>query len=171
MFFTADAGGFGRELWVTDGTPQDTRLVKDISPGAGSANPGQLTAAGNLLYFTVPGPNNTTRLWRSDGTAAGTFPLDTPLTTFDSFVALGGELYFGAHGQGYDTEFWKSDGTVGGTTEIKQISHFGFIGPMTLVNGAVQFAAQDDNRQLNLWQSDGTADATKIIQTGHGLSE
>jgi len=167
MYFTADAGGFGRELWQTDGTPQGTTLVKDINPGPGSSNPGQLTANGNLLYFTVPGTNSTAHLWRSNGTAAGTFQLDTSLTRFDSFVGLGGVLYFGGAGPGNDTEFWKTDGTPAGTIEVKQINHIpSFFGPLNVVNGLVQFYAQDDNRQLNLWQSDGTAEGTQIIAAG-----
>jgi len=32
VFFTADRGPVGRELWVTDGTQAGTRLVKDIYP-------------------------------------------------------------------------------------------------------------------------------------------
>ena len=30
LFFTHDDGIHGEELWVTDGTPEGTRLVKDI---------------------------------------------------------------------------------------------------------------------------------------------
>src|SRR5262249_32749884 len=33
LFFTADAGGVGRELWKSDGTPTGTVLVKDINTG------------------------------------------------------------------------------------------------------------------------------------------
>ena len=30
VFFTADDGSHGQELWSTDGTPEGTALVKDI---------------------------------------------------------------------------------------------------------------------------------------------
>src|SRR5437588_9403444 len=75
MFFTADAGGFGRELWQTDGTPQGTSLVKDINRGPGSSNPQNLTAVGNLMFFTATDPSGRNSLWRSDGTPAGTTEL------------------------------------------------------------------------------------------------
>ena len=35
VFFCANDGEHGRELWVSDGTAAGTRLVKDIRPGAG----------------------------------------------------------------------------------------------------------------------------------------
>src|SRR5262245_58459971 len=36
LYFTADDGSSGVELWRTDGTGPSTRLVKDINPGGGS---------------------------------------------------------------------------------------------------------------------------------------
>src|SRR5690349_12715982 len=32
VLFTADDGAHGREVWVTDGTPGGTSLLKDINP-------------------------------------------------------------------------------------------------------------------------------------------
>jgi len=34
LFFEADDGIHGRELWVTDGTPEGTSLVEDLCPGS-----------------------------------------------------------------------------------------------------------------------------------------
>ncbi len=72
LFFTADNGVNGTELWKSDGTEAGTVLVKDIRPGSSSSNLRSLTAVGNTLFFTADDGVNGRELWKSDGTAAGT---------------------------------------------------------------------------------------------------
>ncbi|HMP80329.1 MAG TPA: hypothetical protein PKD54_12820, partial [Pirellulaceae bacterium] len=43
VFFRANDGASGLELWKSDGTSAGTTLVKDIRPGSGWANPSELT--------------------------------------------------------------------------------------------------------------------------------
>jgi ELWxxDGT repeat protein len=78
LFFTADDGTHGDELWSTDGAPGNATLVRDIVPGPGSSNPRLLTAANHLqillnspagddgtLYFTVNDAVHGDQLWRT----------------------------------------------------------------------------------------------------------
>lgn len=44
--FSADDGVHGREVWVTDGTEDGTRLVEDARPGAEGSAPGQFVSLG-----------------------------------------------------------------------------------------------------------------------------
>ena len=54
LYFTANDGIHGNELWRTDGTSSGTVLVKDIQPGIGSSNPNQLTSAlGGSIYLSA----------------------------------------------------------------------------------------------------------------------
>src|SRR5215204_2346001 len=69
----------GEELWVTDGTSAGTRILEDICPGTCSSGPYPLGVInGVALLLADPEQHNDWYLWRSDGTEAGTYPLDVP---------------------------------------------------------------------------------------------
>ena len=74
LYFTADDGENGEELWVSDGTPQGTQLLADIYPGSDSANSYNwyLTELNDQLYFTADDGENGEELWVTDGTPDGT---------------------------------------------------------------------------------------------------
>jgi ELWxxDGT repeat protein len=72
MFFTAKSTAAGDELYVSDGTAEGTKLVKDINPGNADASPRYLVALDGKLYFQADDGTNGVELWVSDGTEAGT---------------------------------------------------------------------------------------------------
>jgi len=72
LFFAADDGLNGRELWASDGTAAGTVLVKDINPGAGDSAPYELATVNGTLFFRADDGTTGEELWTSDGTAAGT---------------------------------------------------------------------------------------------------
>lgn len=53
LYFVADDGLHGKELWVSDGTPGGTEMVVDSIPGPSSGNPAWLTAEGGALYLSM----------------------------------------------------------------------------------------------------------------------
>jgi ELWxxDGT repeat protein len=76
IFFMANDGTNGNELWVTDGTAVNTVMVKDINPGAVSSmeldslNDWIYTSSG--LFFSAKDGTHGYELWKSDATSGGT---------------------------------------------------------------------------------------------------
>ena len=64
LYFAADDGVHGTELWSTDGTPEGTGLVYDIWPGSEGSGPAWLVAAKGYLYFTADDGEHGRQLWQ-----------------------------------------------------------------------------------------------------------
>jgi ELWxxDGT repeat protein len=109
LFFSADDRTHGIELWRSDGTGQGTRLVRDIDPGSPSSSPKYLTIVNGTLFFEAGGPG-ASKLWQSNGTAAGTQKFDLvpgPNGAFVSQLAnVGGTLFFSARDTLHGLEPW-----------------------------------------------------------------
>ncbi len=179
VFFRADDGIHGQELFVTDGTAAGTRLVKDIRPGRGSGiiidppyyNPTGLAATSDAVYFAA-NDGAALRLWRSDGTAEGTravqaqnAPAGLPSSP-RHLTAIGDTVYFVGNYASTGPQLWKTDGTDAGTVMVKRIG--------TTLNGAniqhvaafgdrVVFSAGEPDTGQELWISDGTEAGTRVI--------
>src|SRR5262249_12819330 len=73
LYFSANNGVNGNELWKSAGTAAGTRMLKDIHPGSLPSNPSYLTVVTNgttsTLFFAATDGAHGTELWKSDGTA------------------------------------------------------------------------------------------------------
>jgi ELWxxDGT repeat protein len=111
LFFAANDGVRGWELWKTDGTVTGTVLVRDIAPGPAFSRPESLTVAGGRLYFTATDGKHGLELWTSDGTAEGTTMvqdiLHGPASSWPrNLVAADGKLFFTANDGEHGRELW-----------------------------------------------------------------
>jgi ELWxxDGT repeat protein len=161
VYFTEEDTWHGTELWKTDGTYAGTTLVADLTPGVDSTSfPGTFAVLNGTLYFTAltgPPTAQTSGLWKSDGTAAGTVLVTSPGA--ENLIAGNGFLYFTR-----DAELWRSDGTAAGTVRVTTVDP----NPTALSNvgGSLFFTTDNPSRtgDSELWRSDGTAGGT-VLET------
>ena len=163
----------GHELWQTNGTPEETRLVADIDPThytrysggqmitlPSSGKPEDMEAINGQLFFSAYTTEVGREPWRSDGTNEGTYLLKDIRPGFDvysnkpnssgaqMFTGLGNLALFKAD-DGSDSsilqELWASDGTPEGTVNIKSpyVPLLDRIDELITANGRVFFTASD----------------------------
>ena len=126
LFFVADDGASGPELWKSDGSEAGTVRIKDIRPGPEGSDPFQLTAVGATLFFSADDGTSGRELWTSDGTETGTVRVkDIRSGTTGShpaaLTAMTGLLFFTADDGETGREIWRSNGTEAGTTLLKDV--------------------------------------------------
>ena len=171
LFFSADDGSNGRELWKSDGTAAGTVLVKDVRPN-GSSFPSKLTAVGSTLFFVADDGNGGVELWKSDGTANGTvlvkdIAAGAATSSPDVLTPLGGTLFLAADDGTHGKELWKSDGTAAGTVMVIDLwsgPGHGYPLSITALGALVLVVADDGVVGQSLWRSDGTPQGTALVK-------
>jgi ELWxxDGT repeat protein len=177
LFFTANDGTHGRELWKSNGTTAGTVLVKDVTPGAwGGVR--FLEVTDDSLFFANSitfSAGSSHAYWRSNGTEAGT-TLVTEIEGFD-LTAYKGDVYF-IDGYAGDppnsTRLMKVGPGTGGVITVKQLrTDYGpgyggvyFLREHNVFLYTASGALLRDEEcclEYKLWKSDGTAAGTTAI--------
>ena len=157
--FSALAAAQGTPYLVADLTTQPAAPVFAIDAGA---------VAGSFS-IALHSTSTEFRIWRTDGTTAGTSLLrSAPILSSTAViqplppVARNGLVFFaGPSDDGLDT-LWVSDGTAAGTLAIGGVGRAprSLAVDLTLATTRVWFSASDAANGRELWRSDGTVAGT-----------
>ncbi|MFP5287022.1 MAG: ELWxxDGT repeat protein [Thermoanaerobaculia bacterium] len=169
--FRANDGSRGAELWVTDGTPKGTRLLRDLCPGPCHGAGEVWYALNGRLYFAANEPAHGLELWSTDGTAAGTrlvrdlCPGSCGSGAFAPFL-LGNRLLFVADDGQAGDELWSTDGTAAGTVQVSNFEpdHVWSSFRGAVAGGQLFFAAKEALYGDELWRTDGTPAGTRLVR-------
>lgn len=193
LFFSADDGTNGRELWRTDGTAVGTTMVADIFPntlnpafGKGS-NPDYFIEFNNELYFSARGydeglnqitGNELYKYSIANGwnRVKDFYPgnLNDGIGSNNPFFILNNELYVKAQDGSAGAnihEVWKTDGTESGTIKVINATTLNNVSPnfslldkkFTVLNNKLIF----EHNIQQIWVTDGTnAGTQELTNTG-----
>jgi ELWxxDGT repeat protein len=179
--FEVASGGFSAVVKLGDGyvlgnssgvyiaTASSTTPTLIVSGSTFTGDDSTFTQVGSKVYFIV----NTSQLWVSDGTVAGTQMVVGGLLNPHDLVASGSELLFSAETSGTDFEPWVSNGTAAGTHVIAELhpSNPGAlaIADETGLDGGLAFVGSTATTGQTLWVSNGTVAGTGALQNPYDV--
>jgi ELWxxDGT repeat protein len=142
------------------------RLLEDMNKESDLQDSyARFTRAGAYLYFLGWHPDYGNKLWRTDGTAAGTVFLPItgagqPEPSFGWMQPLGNKLCFVVQMNG-TAQVWVTDGTTAGTKPLTNFedSAGGLYLP-AVTGDAVYFVLERGYYKNELWKTNGTAAGT-----------
>ncbi len=159
LILTGDitSSGFGNEMYYMDKSSDSLRLLKDINPGTNGSHPYGFTQLDSLIFFTTnPLDDGTRKIWRTNGTEAGTFglavPSDYPNEMINNIVTCGNKVYYNG-GSIWQNMFFSTEGTDASSFAIT-LEKSSMPNVLFSHKGLVYFT-KTDTFGTELWQTDG----------------
>lgn len=170
LYFTADDGVHGHELWVSDGTEEGTVLLKDLNDFLTSSNPQNFYLHNGKVFFTTNLSLGNVNFWQTNGTEEGTIPLyfsEIESRAPQNFISYNGELFFTTM-HGYDDfKFWKynADGLTQIIYENTPSGQLTVFSDFIIYEDTLYFSANLDEGGIELWRLTTDALNVKDVQS------
>ncbi len=149
VYFSADDGVHGRELWRCD-IEGKAELVADITSGRKGSAISKFATYGDILLFRVDPEDTGSELWRTDGTGEGTYRIkqfNKDLNeAFDGLCGIWDDGVAFIRVNTGSAALWKTDGTETGTVPLPMTTEGGatvaFLNFGIINNGFFYFAGE-----------------------------
>jgi ELWxxDGT repeat protein len=172
LFFRANDGTSGDQLWKSDGTVGNAVRVKSFPDTSLAITPRYSVNVGGVLYFSGNDGTEGEELWKSDGSETGTVLVQSFKTGSQAgfprlLTEFQNSLFFTANGTGSGWELWASDGPGGSLSLLDLVpgAVSSFPGMFTNVNGTLYFSTYDQVLGDQLWKCNGTVAGTVLVKT------
>ncbi|MCM5662802.1 T9SS type A sorting domain-containing protein [Galbibacter mesophilus] len=182
LVVSANDGVHGYELWISDGTVEGTKMIRDINPGSASSMYNEeylktFTVINDKLYFMADDGVHGFELWATDGTEEGTYRITDIAkgsgNRYDSnpqnLVWYKDMIYFSSFDGGIDA-IYKTDGSSSNVSRVVNIKRLESI---SVINDKLIIVANTSDTTYgphDIWVSDGTSKGTShLMSFGDGI--
>lgn len=171
LYFPANDGVSGEQLWRSDGTFTGTYAITNL-PGNRNWCFKDLRLLQGRFLFPLCEESEAWFWWQTDGTAEGTSRISNAVNVASSAgsVVVDGWLYFSGQShpitQGNQQQLWRTNGTEAGTTQVTNLAPSAgsrFVSQIRAMPGRVLFRSCATGMSCSVYASDGTSSGTQFV--------
>lgn len=176
LYFAANNGSDGVELWKTDGSTNGTVQVANINAAAASSEPRELQVVGDYLYLFANNGSNNGVMYELDHTDTLRTVINESNVSIQGSELLGQKFYFhtGSTHNSAQIHVWDQAGkTLNSITAVDPATHqCVFLGNLS---GKIYFLAQNtQTNNVDLYSTQGSNETTQIesnVITDHSATD
>lgn len=156
LYFNGFTDDIGSELWKTNGTPNGTKLVKDIYPGGFGSSPNNFVNVNGNVFFAAFDDTHGRELWASKGGPNNT-ALVADITpgiegsSLDAMASAAGKCFFTMNGK-----LWSSAGAASNTSAVADAAKISDVFTMIASGNKIFFDGYEYATGNELYEGDAS---------------